>query len=290
MMRNSEHLNIEEENHFNKRQINRQCLNHSWYEWLTLFSGLFVPLIVAILTIVLPLQQQNLSERQNENSKSISLNNYFQNLELLREQQKQIILNTYEQDLSMYLLKHKSFIDEYNQTSFQDQFDFEKFIIEDDDYEKDKRILFLIRIKTLHALRQLDLERKFLLVQLLIDTGLLDHLNISHLDFSSFIFPLYSNYDYLKFSNKIARNLTLKYVSLYRSNFSYSNLDQTTFEYSNCSNADFSYASLQFTNWENADLTETNFNYSNLYKAKITKKQLSMIKNIHGAILPDQFS
>jgi uncharacterized protein YjbI with pentapeptide repeats len=257
-----------------KTKLNKGCLNHSLYEWLTLLSTLFVPLVVGILTIVLPLQQQDLSQRQNENSKTIALHNRLQEMELLHDQQKQIILDTYEQDLCQLLFKYSS-MNNYHNTASND---------EDDD---DERVSLVIRTKTLHALRQLDPGRKILLIQLLIDSGVQNRINISHADLSSLIFPPGSFYNQLQFINVIARKISLKRISLYQSNFSYSILDESSFSESNCSHADFSYASLQRTDWTNTDATQAVFNYSNLLGANITSKQLAGVQSLRGAILPN---
>ena len=265
-----------------KTRQNRKCLNHSLYEWITLLASLIVPLIVGILTIVLPLQQQNLSERQNENSKTIALNNRLQEIELIHDQQKQIILDTYEHDLCELIFKYKSI----NNYKIDDQ------IEDDDDAAKEKkiddeRISLIIRTKTLHALRQLDPARKILLIQLLIDTSVQNRINISHADLSSLIFFPGSFYNQLQFVNVIARKITLKRVYLYQSNFSYSILDESSFQESNCSYTDFSYASLKRTDWTNTDVTQAIFNYTNLSGANITPQQLATTQSLRGAILPN---
>jgi uncharacterized protein YjbI with pentapeptide repeats len=126
------------------------------------------------------------------------------------------------------------------------------------------------RTKTFHALRQLDPARKILLIQLLIDSDVQNCINLSHVDLSSFIFPPGSFYNQLRFVNVLARKISLKYVSLYRSNFSSSILDESLFHDSNYLYADFSYASLQRTDWTNTDVTQAVFNYSNLLGANIT--------------------
>jgi uncharacterized protein YjbI with pentapeptide repeats len=272
-------IRTEEEIDSTKNKISKGCLKHSVYEWITVLSTLFVPLVVGILTIVLPLQQQNLSDRQNENSKKIALNNRLQEMELLHDQQKQIILNTYEQDLCNLILKYNNY---NNRTSnSEDDDDTDEMKIED------QRVSLVIRTKTLHALRQLDPARKILLIQLLIDSGIHNRINISQADLSSLIFPSGSFYNQLQFVNIIARKISLKRIYLYRSNFSYSILDESSFYESNCSYADFSYASLQRTDWKNTDITQAVFNYTNLLGANITPQQLATTKSLRGAILPN---
>jgi uncharacterized protein YjbI with pentapeptide repeats len=249
--------------------IRRGCLNHSLYEWISLISNLLIPLIIGILTIVLPLQQENLSEHQNENSKMFAFNRRLRNIETLRDEQKQIILDTYQQDLTNLLLKY----DSLNNST--------------DDDDNDERISLIIRTKTLHALRQLDPARKIFLIQLLFDSGIQYRINISHTDLSSSIFPQGSFYNHLQFKNIVARNISLIKISLYQSNFSHSILDDSVFLHSNCSHADFSYTSLQRTNWTNTDVTQAIFNYTNLYRAKITKEQLATVQSLQGAVLPN---
>jgi hypothetical protein len=73
-------------------RIFRGCLNHSLYEWIGLISNLFVPLAIGILTIILPLQQENFNESQNENSQFISFSNRLRNFQSVHDEQKQIIL------------------------------------------------------------------------------------------------------------------------------------------------------------------------------------------------------
>ena len=266
-----------------RARLARRCFNHSVYDWLTLTSSLFVPLVVGILTVVLPLQQQNLSDRQNENSKMIAINNRIQDLELLREQQKQMILNTFEHDLSDLLLRYKSIGGNHSDRGDDDDDD-------DDDLSPvhhDERLSLVIRTKALHAMRQLDPARKLLAVQLLVDSGVQNLINISHADLSSLVFPPGSYYDQLQFVNVIARNLTLKRIHLHRSNFSYSILDESSFRESNCSSADFSFASLQRTNWSNTDVTGAMFNSTNLSGAIITQQQLATVGSLQGAMLPN---
>ncbi|CAF0736216.1 unnamed protein product [Rotaria sordida] len=259
-----------------KTKRHKGCLNHPFYDWITLLSTLFVPLVVGILTIVLPLQQQNLSNRQNENSQTIAVHNRLKDMEILHDQQKQTILNTYEQDLCNLIFKYSS-INNYNDTNNDG--------IDDDN--DDERVSLVIRTKTLYALRQLDPVRKILLIQLLIDSGIKNRINLSHLDLSSLTFPPGSFYNQLNFVNIIAKNLSFKRIHLYRSNFSYSILDGSSFQQSNCSYADFSYASLQRTDWTNTDVTQVVFNYTNLLGAKITSQQLATVQSLKGATLPN---
>ncbi|CAF1107176.1 unnamed protein product [Adineta steineri] len=272
-----------------KIKKNKGCLKHSLYEWLTLLSSLFVPLVVGILTVVLPLQQQNISDHQNENSKAIALNNRLQDLKLLQDQQKQVILNTFEHDLCNLLLKYKT-VKIYNDTSSSprddDDDDDDNNDIKEDDND-DERISFIIRTKTLHALRQLDPARKILLIQLLIDSGIQKRISISRADLSSLIFPPGSFYNQFRFVNVVARDIKLKNVYLYQSNFSYSILDDSSFYESNCSYADFSHASLQRTDWTNTDVTQAIFNFTNLLGAKITSQQLATVHSLQGAVLPN---
>lgn len=274
-----------DENHSSQTKIQRRCFNHSVYEWLTLFSSLFVPLVIGVLTVVLPLQQQNLSERQHENTKNIAFNNRLQDMELLRDQQRQEILNTYEQDLAQLLFKYKLISTNVSTNATEIEEETNKH--QDDDDDEDQRISFILRTKTLHALRQLDPARKILLIQLIIDSGIVHRINISRADLSSLIFPPGSHFNQLQFVEVIARNITLQRISLIESNFSRSILDDSTFDYSNCSSSDFSYASLQRTDWRGTDVSQAMFNYSNLLGAKITQQQLATVKSLQGAILPN---
>ena len=200
-----------------------------------------------------------------------------------KDQQKQIILNTYEHDLCDLMFKYST-LNSYHNGSGSDG---EEDDDDDDDDDKDKRVSLVIRTKTLHALRQLDPARKILLIQLLIDSGIQKRINISHANLSSLIFPPGSFYNQLRFVHVIARNISLKRLSLYQSNFSYSILDESSFHESNCSQADFSYTSLQRTDWINADVTKAVFNYSNLLGANITAQQLAKAQSLQGATLPN---
>lgn len=280
-----------DENRSSETKLQRSCLNHSVYEWLTLFSTLFVPLVIGVLTVVLPLQQQNLSERQNENTKSIAFHNRLQDMELLRDQQRQAILNTYEQDLAQLLFKYKlistNFSTNATETGQTTEVGEGTNNQQDDDDDEDQRISFILRTKTLHALRQLDPARKILLIQLIIDSGVVHRINISRADLSSLIFPPGSHFNQLQFVGVIARNISLQRISLIESNFSHSILDDSSFDYSNCSSSDFSYASLQRTDWRRTDVSQALFNYSNLLGAKITPQQLATVKSLQGAILPN---
>jgi uncharacterized protein YjbI with pentapeptide repeats len=257
------------------RRIHRTCSNHTWYEWLTFLSGLFVPLVVGILAIVLPIQQQTLADRQNENSNTIALNNRLQHVEIVHEQQKQIILDGYERDLSKLVFKYESI--DFDATPMNT-------IDENDD---DRRLSLIIRMKTLHVMRQLDSERKQRVLQLLIDSRIQHRIDMSHVDLSSLVFHVGLIYDRLKLVRVNARNLSLKSVSLYQSNFSYSNLDESSFYRSNLSSTDFSDASLQRTDWTDADVSHVTFNRTNLFGANITQQQLHTVKSLHGAILPN---
>ncbi|CAF2518272.1 unnamed protein product [Rotaria sp. Silwood2] len=248
-----------------KNKFLKNCLNHSLFEWINLISNLFILLIIGILPIVLPLQQENLSEYQHQSSKTIVFNNDLSSIQSLHDEQHQIILNNYQQDLMNFILKYDF---SYNSTD-------------------NERILLIIRTKTLHVLRQLDPFRKISLLQLLLDSGIQYRINISHVDLSSLIFPQESFYNQLQFINVLARNISLKNIYLFQSNFSYSILDDSLFLNSNCSYADFRYASLQRTDWTNTDVTQAIFNNANLYQAKITKEQLAKVQSLQGAILPN---
>ena len=231
-----------------------------------MISNLFVPLIIGIFTIVLPLQREQLTEQQNQNSYLISFTTRQRTLESTQDAQKQMVLNTYQQDLTNLMLKYDP---------------------SDDDDDDDERISLIIRTKTLHALRQLDPARKLILLQLLIDSSMQHRINISHTDFSALIFPPGSYYNQLQLIDITARNISLKNVYLYQSNFSYSILDDSSFLNSNCSHADFSYTSLQRTDWTNTDITQAIFNYTNLHGALMTNEQLATVRSLQGAILPN---
>ncbi|CAF1078332.1 unnamed protein product [Rotaria sordida] len=72
---------------------------------INLISNLFISIIIGILTIVLPLQQENLSEYQHKNSKATVFNNHLKYMHSLYDEHHQIILNIYEQDLMNLILK-----------------------------------------------------------------------------------------------------------------------------------------------------------------------------------------
>lgn len=283
-MSRSKSIETDQQTDSSETRKTRRCLRHSWFDWITLFSGLFVPLIVGVLTVVLPLQQSNLNEQQQENSKLLAMNSRIHDLEVLRDQQKQAILNNFEQDLSNLLLKYK-YLEETIESQMENDSETDFLGFKED--EDDRKLSKIIRTKTLNAIRQLDPARKILLIQLLIDSSILNRVNLSQADLSSSIFPPGSRYFHLQFSRLVARNMSLKSVSIFRSDFTHSVLDGSSFQQSNCSFTDFSYASLQQTDWTNADITQAVFNYSNLSGAKVTLAQLATAKSIEGAILPN---
>lgn len=267
-----------------KSRKRKERIKHSIYDWISLLSTLFVPLVVGILTIVLPLQQQNLSERQNENSKTIALNTRLQDHELARDHQQQSILNTYAEDLCDLILQYST-IHKFNGIhggNLDDTHD-----VDESDIFDDERISLIIRTKTLFSLRQLDPVRKTFLIQLLIDSGVLNHIDMSQADLSSAVFPPGSLYNWLKLVNITGHNISLKHSSLQQSNFSYSILDGSSFQGSNCSYTDLSYAALQRTDWTNADVTQVIFKFSNLSEATLTSQQLATVSSLIGATLPN---
>ena len=68
---------------------------------------------------------------------------------------------------------------------------------------------------------------------------------------------------------------------------SYINLSQTILINANLSNSYFSSANFSQADFSGAAIYQADFSYANLYKAKMTLEQLSQLKSVCNATLPD---
>jgi len=88
---------------------------------------------------------------------------------------------------------------------------------------------------------------------------------------------LYGNHSQANLSGANLSNASGSYINLSQANLQTANLTNATFNAANFSEADFT----------GAGVYQADFGSANLYKAKITPEQLSQVKSLCNATLPD---
>lgn len=251
------------------------------WDFLGIILGVFAAIIIAILN------EWNQSRRKQTE------------FEINADQQREDILRTYLDDIGKLLMDNN---------------------IKRENCYENSSIIDVAQVKTINALRSLDVRRRESIFQFLRDTGLanfilksasmdyldlqlndLHYFNLSHADLSYTKFTFTSlrsinlsraNLSKSIFINSYAHqadlsNSFLLEADLSNAIFNAANLSGAILAAANLKNADFHEANLSDAFLLRANLSGTVFNNANLSNALVTPEQLSQAKTLKGAIMPD---
>ena len=178
-------------------------------------------------------RQRNLSEHQRSQESQLARKMHFYNLLLEDERQKESVLFEYQNDLATLLLDHESKSNRTRSTWW-----------------------FVLQMKTGTALRQLDPTRRTILVQTLLEAGLLDvkldnrdallySANLSGVQFSQAVFhPNFNKYE------GVNKPLVMPRADLRHASFRNALLSKTL---------SLAYSNLDYTDWSFAQITNVFF-------------------------------
>jgi uncharacterized protein YjbI with pentapeptide repeats len=238
-----------------------------------ILSAVLIPLCIGVFTIVTNLQQttiansnrlkdlfianetrhadQMIADAQRAQDTLLAAENRAKDRDLASDGQRETVLNEYKRDIADLLLA--------NNYSLSIQM-------------KE----YVIRPKTLAALRQLDIHRKAQLILFLFESKLLtrqEPVDLSGADLNSIVFPQ-------PIGQKLQlTNISLVRVSLRNASFKNCFIHFADFTLSDMIDVDFSYAVMLAIDFDGANLAYSNFDQtivfaSNFRKANITGTQL----------------
>lgn len=154
----------------------------------------------------------------------------------------------------------------------------------------------IIRAQTLTILRQLDGERKGLLLQFLYDLGLIGglaiHIGRENQQYRALIDLTAADLGWVNLRWANLRGLGLRNACLHRANLYRAKLEEADLSWAYLYGADLRRANLRGAYLYGADLRRANLRGANLYRAnlvaaKVTKEQLDEARTLIGAALPD---
>ncbi|CAF1307513.1 unnamed protein product, partial [Didymodactylos carnosus] len=201
------------------------------WNWLQLFSSMLVPFMIGVFTIVTTLQQRQ--------------TNHLQRLSDMERNEKQHL-----NDLNIAQLQElQAAADQRNESVFTTYIKEMSELLGNEEHVNNSRTKKLMRVKTLTALRQLDVNRKLFLIQYLYEWDLIgqrlddDQLplidltgaNLGYVNFSRITEKPRIDYDppiSLYLANVFLQNASFVNLKLGYSDFSRSNLQGANFYYS----------------------------------------------------------
>jgi hypothetical protein len=210
------------------------------WDWFNLLgAAVLIPVVIAAASIGFSVQQSQLAQKQHDSDQSIAL-----------DQQHQTVLQTYEDSIKDLLLTKGL------QAS-----------------KRGDPVRSIARAETLAALRQLDGDRKGLLIQFLYEADLI----IIHSN-GDVIIPLsHANLSYADLSWA-----TLSYADL-----SWAHLRGADLRWAGLRDANLSWATLGEDTLTGADLSMADLRGAHLSKGPISPEQLQQASSLQGATMPD---
>jgi membrane protein implicated in regulation of membrane protease activity len=155
----------------------------------------------------------------------------------------------------------------------------------------------IIRAQTLTVLRQLDGERRGLLLRFLYESGLIVKpkkgwrhralVDLRRADMRGAFLMTWANLIRADLSGVVLSGADLTWANLSGANLSGAVLSEAVLDRTNLSGADLSGANLSGANLSGANLSGANLTGVNLIGAKVTWIQLAQAKSLEGATLPD---
>jgi hypothetical protein len=219
------------------------CQKHKFKQIFNFISAVFIPILLAVFTVILTLQQESIAKANRDVDLRIAAEQQQQNLELAIDEQSNAQLVAYIHEISDLLLVNN--------------------------FSLNKKILTsIVRPKTLSALRQLDVTRKGYLLRFLHESRLINVSNPPFLSLQDAEFN-YIHIGLLKGSIDMRR---VSFSGGYFDNSSFTSISfgYSDFSYSSLCGASFDVVSFDYVKFNNALLKEADFNVSPVYKADFT--------------------
>ncbi|CAF0887342.1 unnamed protein product [Adineta steineri] len=274
---------------------NSQTTRCKTEKFLQIISAIIIPLVIAIATIVITVQQNRYNQATRENDLDIA--------QKQREQDLLIANQTREQDRELNTRQRQqeqNLADQQRQETLLDNYirDTSQLILSlNFTYTYEIRE-YIFRPQALAVLRQLDAKRKTNVILFLHESGLLssgeDPISLvgANLDglildieedtaFHPFLFDLALSYTSLV--NASFNNRQLRYAD-----FRYTQMRGVSFKGTTLLSADFYAANLRNAKFSNANLRGADFSSTDLTGCDLSDKQLyNEILTLDDAILPD---
>ena len=280
----------------------RQCQ----FNWAKLILSTLIPVLLGIFTIVYTIQENKLAEISREQELKIARINREQELNISRETRKQDLSiaeenaarDVYEREKLRRQTVYDSYITEISKIIFDRAFN-----------RSDVDQLMHIRIRTLNALHQLDLNQKREVIVFLYENGLLrannaNRVNLRGTDLTEVKFVRSSSFlcelQYLHLAEVLADNILFDGCQLDRSVFNGASLNgakflnsyvaHSSFEGTGMVQAVFNLSNEMYSNFASADLRNasfsdnieaSNFTNTDMFGGQLTMKALDNGRNIY---------
>lgn len=220
-------------------------------------SVVFIPVLLAVFTVILTLQQESIAKINRNVDLRIATERHQQNLALAIDEQRNAQLVAYMREVSDLLLANN--------------------------FSLSKQILkSIVQPKTLAALRQLDETRKSYLLRFLHESQLLSTLNppflrlvganLSHIHIGTV--GESTNMRYTSLNGASLENALFTSVSFGYSDFSYARLHGASFHSISFDHASLYCAQLQNTSFDACSIYNADFSSVNMIGATIPENQV----------------
>ena len=214
-------------------------------------SAVFIPVLVAVITIIITLQQESIAKANRDADLHIAEEQHKQNFELAIDEQRNAHLTAYMHEISNLLLANNFSLNK-------------------------KMVGYIIRPKTFAILRQLDVTRKGYLLRFLEESELLSMSNTSFLDLNG------ADFDDIQIGlpgdNIDMRHSSFSAASFKNASFAFTSLGYSDFSFCNLRGASFLFDNLDYIKFNNAKLQDADFGESNIYKADLSRANMTNTK------------
>lgn len=224
-------------------------------------SAVFIPVLLAVFTVIYTLQQQSIAKSNREVDLRIAAEEHQQNIDLAIDEQRNTQLVTYIREVSDLLLA--------NNFSLNEQI-----------------LRSVVRPKTLNTLRQLDPIRKSYLVRFLHESQLIPTVNsaflslatadLTHIQIGSLTEAII-RLDYSVFQGSYLDNSSFALVYFNYGDFRFTTLRGATFQQCSFNYVQFNTAILQNVSFSVSHVYGADFTNANMLNAKISQKQVLLL-------------
>ncbi|CAF1271130.1 unnamed protein product [Adineta ricciae] len=219
-----------------------------------------LPIVLAIFTIVITVQQQSITRKQRAEDQKIGFEQVQLEKELADKQYQNDIFETYINDIGHFLIETNSTL------------------------APTVTIASLIRAKTLNVLRHLETHRIARIIFFLYEANQLSTVHqhaaldlstaeLSHINFSQFAMHR-KTLDQLSLTGVIFNNVTFTNVRMTNTNFSDTRFENVDFSHAVMDGSDFSFARLVNVTFSYATLRNVNFSYSEMENVQFVSTRL----------------
>ncbi|CAF1271151.1 unnamed protein product [Adineta ricciae] len=241
---------------------NSSCRNGKLVHILKFIFSLLVPIVLAIFTIVVTVQQQSIANQQRSEDKQTAMQQ--------RQLERHLADDKYQNDIFEAYIKDTGDLLEATHGHLTSS----------------STIASLIRAKTLNVLRHLETHRIARIIFFLYEANQLSTVHqhaaldlstaeLSHINFSHFAMHR-KTLDQLSLTGVIFNNVTFTNVRMTNTNFSDTRFENVDFSHTVMDGSDFSFARLVNVTFSYATLRNVNFSYSEMENVQFVSTRLRM--------------